>query len=143
MKKIIKNKVYETEKAKEIGSYEPNPNINDFHWYIEKLYKKKTGEFFLYGKGNAASKYNKAVDDHTSCGTEKIIPLTYEEAMVWTEEHLDAEIYETLFGSPEEEGRTSIHIYLDNKVIFKLKTSAAKKGIALGEYITQLLEKEE
>lgn len=56
MKKIINGKKYDTETAREVackawGYY------GDLNFVFETLYKKKTGEFFLYGEGGANTSY--------------------------------------------------------------------------------------
>ena len=91
MKKVINGKVYDTTTAKRLGEYEPSPYTSDFHWYCETLYQKKTGEFFLHGEGNAASKYSRSCGQNEWCGSEKILPMTYAEAQSWAEEHLDGD----------------------------------------------------
>lgn len=50
MKKIINGKKYDTESAQEICS-RSSGHYGDFHRVAETLYRKKTGEFFLYGEG--------------------------------------------------------------------------------------------
>lgn len=47
--------MYNTETATEIDWQENTANRGDYSYYREYLYRKKTGEFFLYGYGNAAS----------------------------------------------------------------------------------------
>lgn len=46
MKKIINGKMYNTETAEFIDSYESG-YPKDFAYVYEALYRKKTGEFFL------------------------------------------------------------------------------------------------
>lgn len=101
MKKIINGKKYDTETAKEMGYFMAGCNRGSFYFYEETLYKKKTGEWFLYGDGNACSKYS-ACDDGQSWGTSEIIPLTEDEAKKWAERHLTGDEYETCFGEVEE-----------------------------------------
>ena len=102
MKKIINSKKYDTETAKEVGHYCAALSVNDFGYFEETLYWKKIGEFFLYGSGNAASKYSKKCGTNTwGCG-EAIVPMTESEARDWAEQHLDADEYETIFGEVEE-----------------------------------------
>ena len=48
MKKIINGKKYDTETATSVGEYSSNYACSDYKYYDETLYKKKTGEFFLY-----------------------------------------------------------------------------------------------
>lgn len=48
MKKIINGKKYDTDMAKEVG-YDNNGLLcSDFYYIEETLYKKKTGEFFMW-----------------------------------------------------------------------------------------------
>lgn len=140
MKKIIKNKLYDTNTAKALGCYEPNPYHSDFHWFCETLYQKKTGEFFLHGDGNAASKYNKSCGQNEWCGDEKIIPLSYDEAQEWAEKHLDGDDYIAIFGEPEEDdSKVHVHFYLSSAAHKRAKTEAAKRGVSLGDYIESLI----
>ena len=130
MKKIINGKVYDTATAKRIGEYEPNPYRSDFHYYCETLYQKKTGEFFLHGEGNAASKYSRSCGQNEWCGSEKIIPMTYKEAQKWAEEHLDGDDYCEIFGEPDESGESvTLGIQVSAAAAAKLKREAAQNGI--------------
>jgi hypothetical protein len=101
MKRIIKGKLYSTETATCIGSYEYS-NPRDFHYLREELYRKNNGEFFLCGEGGPLSKYREQVDSGGWTSGEAIIPLTIEEAKAWCENHLSADSYIELFGEPEE-----------------------------------------
>lgn len=102
MKKVIKGKMYDTDTAKKVAEYSASCGRGDFYYYEEELYRKKTGEYFLYGDGNAASKYSKRCGQNEWCGSEAIIPLTEKEAKEWAEEHLDGDEYCGIFGVPEE-----------------------------------------
>lgn len=140
MKKVIKGKVYDTETTKMLGEYEPNPYRSDFHWYCEQLYQKKTGEFFLYGEGNAASPYCQYITHSERAGGEKIIPLTYDEAAEWAEKHLDGEKYIGIFGEPEEDDeKVQLKAYVSNVSLAKAKQNAAQAGITLSQYIEGLI----
>lgn len=101
MKKIINGKKYNTETAKECGSYWNGLSVRDFSHFYETLYKKKTGEFFLHGQGGPSSRYHGHCGD-LCCGGQKIVPLTIDEAKEWVERHLDADDYEEIFGEVEE-----------------------------------------
>lgn len=101
MKKIINGKKYDTDTAKEMGYFQSGCNRSSFDFYEEILYKKKTGEYFLYGNGRANSKYSE------SCGNEcwgisTIIPYTEDEAKKWAEKHLTCDEYESCFGEVDE-----------------------------------------
>ena len=101
MKKIIGGKKYDTETAKELGSSWNGLSPTDFNYCSEKLYRKKTGEFFLYGKGGARSQYAEQVGN-AWCGGEDITPYTEDEAKRWCENHLSVDEYEAIFGEVEE-----------------------------------------
>lgn len=101
MKKIINGRMYNTETATELGNFWNGLSASDFGYLSETLYRKKNGEFFLYGDGGAMTKYSYVVGNE-SCGGEEIIPLTEEQAKHWAEEKLDADTYIEIFGEPEE-----------------------------------------
>lgn len=101
MKKIINGKKYDTETAKEVAEYCSWHGKNDFRYFEETLYRKKNGEFFLYGEGRCASPYTEDVSDGTTGGS-GIAPLTENEAKKWAEEKIDSSKYEAIFGEVEE-----------------------------------------
>lgn len=101
MKRIINGKLYDTETAKEVGSWWNGLSGRDFGNCSETLYQKKTGEFFLYGEGGAASRYAERCGDGW-CGGSKIIPLTVNKAKQWAEENMSADEYIAVFGEVEE-----------------------------------------
>ena len=101
MKKIINGKMYNTETAKALAtSYHGTPG--DFSYYEETLYKKKTGEYFLYAEGGANTIYA------TQCGCNswgsgwRITPFTENQAKKWGEANMDGDTYEDVFGAVEE-----------------------------------------
>lgn len=139
MKKIIKNKVYDTDTAKLLAEYDSG-NRDDFHWYCEELYQKKTGEFFIYGEGNAASPYSQKVDTNTWSGSCAIKPMSYDEAREWAEKNLDADEYISIFGEPQEDdSRQSVNISLSAQKAAQLKQAAAKAGMTVSAYVESLI----
>lgn len=103
MKKIINGKKYDTSTARECGSYWNGCSPNDFNYVKETLYQKRTGEFFLYGKGGAMSRYAETVQgDNGYIAGEAIIPYTDDDAKSWVEKYLDVTSYEELFGEVAE-----------------------------------------
>lgn len=143
MKKIIKNKLYDTDTAKFLGEYAPNPDQGNFSYFCETLYRKKTGEFFLHGEGNAASKYAHSCGQNERCGGEKIVPLTYAEAQAWAEEHLDGDDYIAIFGEPEEDNGSvaALNIRISAAKMQKLRQAAGKQGVSLVELVENMIEK--
>ena len=132
MKRIIKGKVYDTETAKKVASWYSSYARNDFHYYEEELYQKKTGEFFLYGEGNAASPYSRSCGQNEWCGGEKIVPLTFAEAQEWAEKRLDGDEYCEIFGDPDEDSEdVALNLIISAAASAKLKKAAAQNGVSL------------
>lgn len=77
-------------------------NPGDFRYWHEALYKKKTGEYFLYGEGGPLSMYRTELGLNSWDSGENIQPLSVEEAKKWAEQHSSAEEYIKAFGEPEE-----------------------------------------
>lgn len=100
MKQIINGKKYDTETAECVAEHTNNLPENDFNYCDEYLYRKTTGEFFLYGKGGPLSKYAVSCGNGWTSGKE-ILPLTDSEAKAWVES-FDNDEYETLFGEVAE-----------------------------------------
>ena len=73
MKKIIEGRLYSTDTAKMVGEYQSREGRSSFSYYEEQLYQKRTGEFFLYGYGHAASPYAERIDRSTRGPGSKII----------------------------------------------------------------------
>lgn len=141
MKKVIRGRLYDTEKAGLIGKFydEAKPG-NDPDFYIEVLYKKRTGEYFLYGRGNAGSKYSVCRGGAAS-GTEKIIPLSYQQAREWAEENLSPEEYEKEFGFPQRnDEKTIMSFNLKIGNVEKLKVISAKQDKPMSSIIDELIE---
>lgn len=140
MKKIINGKLYDTETATYLGGWCSNVPRSDFSYLEESLYQKRSGEFFLFGCGMAATRYAKG----DGCGNygygEKIIPLTWDAARDWAEERLSADKYEEVFGPvSEDDTRTTITLSLSVGSVEKAKRSAAQAGMSLSAYIESLI----
>lgn len=94
----IDGKRYNINTAELIASWDNDLPYMDFDYLKETLYRKKTGEFFLYGEGGARTKYQ-AVDGDgkSSIGGEEIVPLTEEAAKEWLKAYADEDTYKTIF----------------------------------------------
>lgn len=139
MKKIINNKVYDTDTAKELGAYYHGER-GDFSHYSETLYRKKTGEYFLHGEGGPMSRYAETVGQNEWSGGEKIMPMGYTEAQKWAEKHLDGDDYEAIFGEiVEDPTKQMVTISVSASKWEAAKREAAKQGISISEYIERLL----
>lgn len=100
MRKIINGKMYNTETAKRIGFYSWN-YVGNFDYFEESLYRKKTGEFFLYGEGGPNSKYG-VWEGNSGSGSAMIKPMSESSAKEWLADHDCVDEYIELFGEVEE-----------------------------------------
>lgn len=139
MKKIINGKVYDTDKARELGI---DGGWDSFHSWSETLYQKRTGEFFLHGEGGPMTKYARSVGQNQWSGGEKIIPLDVEAARQWAEEHLDADDYEEIFGLPDEDAEpVTISAKLPADLIARARQMAQVQGVSLTAVIESALQR--
>lgn len=138
MIKIINNRSYDTTTAKLIGTYSSHPGT--FCHVEETLYRKRTGEYFLYGSGGPQSKFGRQIDDNSWSGSEDITPVTYAEARTWAEKHMDPDAYAAHFGTPsEDDGSAVLSISVSASAADRARKDAARAGVTLSAYIEQLI----
>lgn len=139
MKKIINGRRYDTETAIKIGEHEYS-NSGDFNWYCDELYRKKTGEFFIYGEGGPMSKYAVSTSYNSWTGGEKITPISVEKARQWCEKYLDGDDYEKIFGEvTEDEEKQIVTFSLTQAAAKKLKLYASENGITMSQCIENFI----
>lgn len=101
MRKIINGKAYDTETAHLVGENDNN-DASDSNRIIEKLYRKKTGEYFLYGWGGAFTRYCEHISSREFSSGDRFTPLSVEQARKFAEQSLTATEYEAEFSVAEE-----------------------------------------
>ena len=138
MEKIINGRRYNTDTAKLVG-YWCTDVTDGLDRIEESLYRKKTGEFFLFGVGGPRTKYAGWTDTGNLCSGEKIIPLSEEAAREWAEESLDADEYEAAFDV--QEGRVNRSISLTERAAEKAEAQAKENGLSFSAYIEKLIMK--
>lgn len=157
MKKIINGRRYDTSTATLIDYYMINDigfdkvdkgNVESFKKYIsekglldqrlENLYRKKTGEFFLYTLNSPMSELAER-KLYGKRNYENIIPLSIDEAKEWLEECSDAETYESVF-ELEEEGNIAFSLLIPENLYNKLKGESEKTGESMKDIIVEALE---
>jgi hypothetical protein len=141
MKKVIRGRLYDTETAREVACISGGAEYsNDFDYWEETLYQKRTGEYFIYGCGGALSKYAKHCGSNSSWG-ERIIPLTYDEAQKWAENNLSCDHYISEFGIPEEDySKVRVNINISVRNFEKIKVLAAKSDKSVSGFIDDLIQ---
>lgn len=140
MKKVIRGRVYDTNTAELIGDACGGAELRtDFHYWEEELYKKKTGEYFLYCFGGGLSKYGVWHGNTGGIG-EHIKPLSYDDAKNWAEKVLDGDKYVAEFGDPEENGdRTLLTFSITEGAVNLLKRAAQKRDMSASALIEELI----
>lgn len=143
MKKIIRGRKYDTDTAELVGEYQYS-YPGQFEYCLEELYRKRTGEYFLYGTGGPMSKYS--VQDwlmNEWSGGEEIIPLDMVDAKNWVEEHCDADKYKELFGVVEDDGeKVRTTLWLSKPACKMLEEQALEHRLTKSELVEYILKKE-
>ena len=112
MKKVIRGRLYDTERARPIGSTSGTG---------ETLYRKRTGEYVL-------------------CAGDRIKPLAYDEARKWAENALDGDEVAAEFGEPEENmDKQILNLSITVCAAEIVKKAAQKKGISVSETVETLI----
>lgn len=138
MRKIINGKAYDTDTAVIVGEWDNGAGYSDFGWYREELYRKRTGEYFVWGEGHAASKYATHSYGAFQSG-EAITPLSYEDARKWAEEKLTAGRYEREFGEViEDESQVVASYRVSASTKAAIQREAARTGETQGQVIDRL-----
>ena len=128
MRRIIKNKVYDTSTARKMGTYRNPKDSGIFYYYEYTLYRKKTGEFFLHACGRSNSH-------------ESIMPLTYDEAQEWAGTSLTEEQYERIFfGVVDEYTETeALTVQIPTVLLIQLRRQTDKSGQLIKEAVAEAL----
>ena len=126
MKKVISGVLCDTETAKVLGEYE-HEHKSSFHWYVERLYRTKSGKYFIHGEGHAASPYARK---------EQIKLLPPEAAKQWAEENLDGDEYIAAFGEPDE-GDEPVVLTIDSATKRRLDRLKESTGKAIKQLVAE------
>lgn len=139
MKKIIKNRLYDTATATEIAHCSTPVSTSDFSYTRETLYRKRTGEYFIHGEGGALSRYASRDYDGMTWG-EDILPLSYDTAREWAERYMDVDAYQDEFGTvAEDDSRTVMSLSVRADTADMVRRAAAAAGCSISEYVERAL----
>lgn len=132
MKKVIANKVYDTETAELVASYHDSS-------CAERLYRKRTGEFFIHGRGSSDNDDYAVWKGNRVTGSEQIKPLTPKRAMAWAAKHLNRQQYDDIFGAAADDRKITISLSLPVGAVNTLKNAAAEQGRTASALIAELI----
>ena len=137
MKKVINGRVYNTETAKRLASWDNGLSYTDFAYCSETLYLTKSAAYFIHGEGGGNSRYGEWHGNSGGPGSQ-IVPLTRQEAIEWAEK-LTGDEYENLFGNPEESnGRTVVTMSISVDAKNKLQRASEETGKSMSKIIDDL-----
>ena len=138
MNKVIDVHKYDTETAKLLGEAEWERGSN-FDEVVERLYRTKSGFFFLYGYGGANTRYSVQCGSNNWTGGSMIIPMDIDAAKEWAEDNMSADEYEEAFGEVSEE-TCQISATLPVSVKEKLEELKKKSGETAAELLARLIK---
>ncbi len=140
MKKIINNRVYDTEKAVLVGSSCCRESAGNPNYVKEKLYRKRTGEYFLYGVGGPNTQYAKLDGYSIWKFGERLVPVTYSVAKNWAETNLSDYVYSEHFEVDKgDETKSTVTVSLRKSDIDKLKIDSAAHGMGVSAWVTKII----
>lgn len=140
MRKIINNKLYNTETAQLVGEYDNGLGHTDFSYISEELYRKRTGEYFVHGEGGPMTRYAESCGDGWTFG-ESITPVSYDTARQWAENHMDVDDYQQAFGEVSEgDGeRVTINVSISVAAKARIDRECSKTGDTQAEVVERAL----
>ena len=122
MRTHINNKLYDTDTATRILYLTNSYNLTDIRYQEISIYRKKTGEYFLYRSNRLSG---------------AITPLSYNEAEQYIREYGTEEVYQKEFGY--EQGVLSLRFNIPKDVKKKLDKIASIKGKPRTQCIIDLI----
>ena len=142
MKKVIDKRVYNTDTAEEIGSWDNGLPANDMNYLSETLYRKRRGAYFIHADGGANTKCAKPNGAGGWMGSECIIPMDYNAAREWAEEKLDADTYEIYFDVSDDDTKTNVTFVLKSGTVDNLRRTASERGMYISDLLEQIITSE-
>lgn len=141
MRKTIGGKLYDTCTAKEL--VRRYGGQGGFDEACECLYRKRTGEYFLYGHGAPFSEYGdrSSADCQQWTWGERIVPLTESRAKRWVSEKFGADAYKNIFGeAPADEERKTVKFSLPLSTLDKIRRMASEKNMTISDLIVWMMD---
>lgn len=151
MKRRTHGRWYDTETATKVASYNNGAELNGPYFESETLYRKRTGEYFLYGKGGEQTPYAVRAASGWVPG-DLITPVTRKEAVEWAKEHMNPDAMREEFSIPDKAegkgGRKHVGARISPRARALLNRIVSETGMtqsdvvenAICEYATKTLD---
>ena len=129
MKKVIGNKVYDSNKAREVGSWTNGAKGGDR--MESTLYRKRTGEYFLM----------KRTGEHESdIGYRNdIIPLELDKARDWAKDHIGRKAFNREFSEHKSDEVVPMTVNVPRWVYMEVKNNATVRGTSMSAEVTRVV----
>lgn len=128
MRRIINNLIYDTDKAKFVGEEvhkEPDSDIV----VSQKLYRKKTGEYFFHLEVHAGT------FDHS-----EIMPVSYSIARSWAFNYAEIPVFSKEFQTQTDPGSTSTAGFTVSATVMQaLREEARERKMSLSSLVGEIL----
>ncbi|MBD5430891.1 MAG: hypothetical protein HDR41_00225 [Lactobacillus sp.] len=151
MHKRINGKMYDTEKAKLVGHYDNGYPVNDNRYTEFWIYKKRTGEYFLYGESNAGgdfAEFNPSAGAYESGYGFRPLSLIDAKHLIEKQQdkfdNSDVDVYEQEFGklNTATDVKITKTYSLKKTNAEKLERLAQEQGVSRSEMLDRLIENE-
>lgn len=130
MRKVLANKIYDTDTAKLIGDHVWYAADGDF-WSATGIFRKRNGEYFFATKTEAAGMPG---------AQEDIKPATFDEASAWIKTYLP-ELWAQEFVDGVDDGSdVAMTVRIPKSAKRKLDRIATGRGITRGQLVTEMIE---
>lgn len=138
MIKRIGSREYNTETAELLAVFETDVSTVSPYHYIEVLYRKRSGELFLYGSGNEQTEY----------ANTEIIPLDSADAREWLikkvkpiDPELSAAVISRIEKKRNRHGNCTFNMRISDERLDKLYMESARRGMSAAELINRFIDK--
>lgn len=136
MIKRIGSREYNTETAERLAEFETDLSTLSPYYYVETLYRKRTGELFFYGSGN----------EHTEYATKDIIPTDKYYARQWIRDKvgpIDPELAEDVINRifKKTNNQKTFNMRISAERLDKLYSEAERKGVSAAELINRFIDR--
>ena len=139
MRATINHKWYDTDKTPVVGERAFDGYPVDSKGYMERLQRKKTGEYYLHCMGGINSPYRKKKGISWVEG-ETIKQMSFDDAKRWADANMSKEDVERHFSQYSKGGKKILSASISTATYYKLKELALAGDTSVSGIIEELVE---
>lgn len=103
MRRVLEGCMYDTDTSELLATYCNSDDMTLRCARRETLYRKQSGQYWLFGEGGGGTEYGHIGPNGTYVPGYKVIPLSDKQARLWSEDNLDGDAYEAIWGPVSED----------------------------------------